>query len=102
MIRIVNGAHVRDFLDEICAFPCARHDDCVDALSGAYNNLAQTGGRSTVSSPAKIRLPEPYWHRRGYGGTMRAADRAAAELAAQLGVPLYNPNTCSYDRHHDA
>lgn len=31
-----NGA----FLDELCAFPFARHDDQVDALSGAYTELA--------------------------------------------------------------
>jgi predicted phage terminase large subunit-like protein len=92
LLQIVNGPHVRDFLDEVCAFPCAPHDDCVDALAGAYNDLVQTGGRFRVSSPHKIRMPEPYWHRNSYyGSTMRAADRAAAELASQLGIALYNP-----------
>ena len=31
------------FLDEVCAFPSAAHDDQVDALSGAENMLGETG-----------------------------------------------------------
>lgn len=40
-VRIVQGAWNADFLDELCAFPAARHDDQVDALSGAYNWVAE-------------------------------------------------------------
>lgn len=42
------------FLDELCAFPFGRHDDQVDALSGASSQLvADTRGRARVR---KMRL----------------------------------------------
>lgn len=45
-----NGA----FLDELCAFPLARHDDQVDALSGAFGQLvANTRRRARVT---KLRI----------------------------------------------
>jgi predicted phage terminase large subunit-like protein len=38
-----------DFLDELCAFPLGRHDDQVDALSGAFGQLVtNTRGRARV------------------------------------------------------
>lgn len=39
-VRIVRGDWNTAFLDEICAFPNAAHDDQVDAVSGAFNHLA--------------------------------------------------------------
>ena len=42
-----------EFLDELCAFPQVRHDDQVDALSGAYGELAETAGRGR----ARIHTP---------------------------------------------
>jgi predicted phage terminase large subunit-like protein len=37
LLKIVRGRHSEDFLDELTAFPHGAHDDCVDALAGAYN-----------------------------------------------------------------
>jgi predicted phage terminase large subunit-like protein len=34
-VRLVAGAWVREFLDEVTAFPSGRHDDQVDSVSGA-------------------------------------------------------------------
>ena len=40
-VRLVRGAWVTPFLDEICAFPTEGvHDDQVDAVSGAFDRLA--------------------------------------------------------------
>jgi predicted phage terminase large subunit-like protein len=39
-VRLVNGPWVRDFLDEVMAFPFGKHDDVVDGASGAFNTLA--------------------------------------------------------------
>lgn len=39
-ITLVNGPWVGPFLDECEAFPTAAHDDQVDALSGAFDQLA--------------------------------------------------------------
>ncbi len=41
LIKLVNGRHAREFLDEITAFPHAPHDDCVDALAGAFEELSR-------------------------------------------------------------
>lgn len=41
-VRIVAGSWNRAFLTELESFPFGRHDDCVDAASGAFNKLAIT------------------------------------------------------------
>jgi predicted phage terminase large subunit-like protein len=38
-VRLVRGGWNADYLDELCAFPNGRHDDQVDANSGAFNKL---------------------------------------------------------------
>jgi predicted phage terminase large subunit-like protein len=38
-VILVDGSWVEDFLDEICAFPAAPHDECVDILGYAINDL---------------------------------------------------------------
>jgi predicted phage terminase large subunit-like protein len=38
-VRIVRGAWVQAFLDELLAFPQGVHDDQVDAMSGAFSRL---------------------------------------------------------------
>jgi predicted phage terminase large subunit-like protein len=52
LISIVRGRHTHDFLDELTAFPHGPHDDCIDALSGAYTNLPR------YSRPARISVPQ--------------------------------------------
>ncbi len=42
-IRLVAGPWNAAYLDELCMFPNARHDDQVDASSGAFNRLTQRG-----------------------------------------------------------
>ena len=50
----------RPFLDELTAFPHARHDDCVDALSGAHTYLARRGRPATIrATTAQIPNPLP-------------------------------------------
>ena len=39
-VKIVRGDWNTAFLDELCSFPYSRHDDQVDAASGAFNKLA--------------------------------------------------------------
>jgi predicted phage terminase large subunit-like protein len=36
-VRIVRGPWNADYLNELCGFPTARHDDHVDASSCAFN-----------------------------------------------------------------
>lgn len=43
LIKLVRGAWIDDFLDELSAFPHGGHDDQVDTLSGAYGMLTQQG-----------------------------------------------------------
>ncbi len=40
-VRIVAGSWVKDFIDEVVAFPSAPHDDYVDAASGAVAMVAR-------------------------------------------------------------
>jgi predicted phage terminase large subunit-like protein len=44
-VRLVNGEWVRPWLDELRAFPTGKHDDMVDATSGAFAELAAGGFR---------------------------------------------------------
>jgi predicted phage terminase large subunit-like protein len=44
LIRLRRAPWNGPFLDELCAFPQARHDDQVDALAGAYGVLAEIEG----------------------------------------------------------
>ncbi len=39
-VKLVRGPWNETFLDEICAFPNAQHDDQVDAFADALNELA--------------------------------------------------------------
>jgi predicted phage terminase large subunit-like protein len=45
-IKLVSGPHTQEFLDEVAQFPAGRHDDFVDALSGAHRAL---GNRRPIS-----------------------------------------------------
>ena len=50
LVKLVASRHSADFLDEVCSFPHAPHDDCVDALAGAHQRLARSHhGRMTVT-----------------------------------------------------
>jgi phage terminase large subunit-like protein len=40
-IKLVAGPNTAEFLDELARFPGGRHDDCVDALSGAHRALGR-------------------------------------------------------------
>jgi predicted phage terminase large subunit-like protein len=44
-VLLCRGSWNGDLLDELCAFPHVRHDDQVDALSGAYSVLAGGGSQ---------------------------------------------------------
>ena len=45
-VRMVRGAWNRDFIQELGAFPLSKHDDQVDAASGAFNILALTAPKT--------------------------------------------------------
>ncbi len=49
-VHLVRGQWVSDFLDEVAAFPIGAHDDQVDAVSGAFGQLA----RSTIEYVRRI------------------------------------------------
>jgi len=55
-IRIVRGLWNDDFLRELENFPQGRHDDCVDALSGAYE---QIGGRGAPFEYETLNIQRP-------------------------------------------
>lgn len=40
-VKLVSGPWISDFLDEVALFPFGAHDDQVDAMSGAFAQLAQ-------------------------------------------------------------
>jgi len=42
-VKLVRGAWNSAYLDELCSFPYAAHDDQVDGSSGAFAKLATTG-----------------------------------------------------------
>jgi predicted phage terminase large subunit-like protein len=44
-VRLVRAPWNREFLHEVQHFPFGKHDDQVDALSGAYQDLTQRGGK---------------------------------------------------------
>lgn len=54
-VRLVKGDWVRNFIEEICAFPHGKHDDQVDAAAGAFNKLALVArvGASAVMDRAR-------------------------------------------------
>lgn len=53
LVKIVRAGNTNDLLDELAAFPHGAHDDCVDALAGAHENLSRKGSRSTVQATRK-------------------------------------------------
>jgi len=50
LLRLVRGPHTSAFLDEITAFPHAKHDDCVDALAGAHAQLSSSTSNRNLSA----------------------------------------------------
>lgn len=40
-VKLLSGAWNAAYIEELCAFPQGKHDDMVDASSGAFNKLAQ-------------------------------------------------------------
>ncbi len=86
MINVVRGPHSNEFLDELTAFPHGAHDDCIDALAGAYDHLSNRGGTLTVHRPrGRIPIDSGVTRLRGrvYGSD------PIAEVAAQLGARIY-------------
>ena len=57
LITIVSGPNTTEFLDELCAFPNARHDDCVDAFAGAHAALSTRGTTLMRSYVPRGRIP---------------------------------------------
>jgi predicted phage terminase large subunit-like protein len=51
LISIVRAPWNEEFLSEVHAFPDGKHDDQVDALSGAFTDLAEHVGEGTVEDP---------------------------------------------------
>src|SRR5439155_7424718 len=58
-ISICRGIWNTEFLDELVAFPSGSHDDQVDALSGAYEQLAQTHA-VPVACPVELPRSAPW------------------------------------------
>ena len=54
-VRLVRGEWVNAFLDEVCSFPLATHDDQVDAVSGAVATYATAQGRQSTIQRAVYR-----------------------------------------------
>lgn len=86
-IKVVRGRHTQAFLDELSAFPHGRHDDCVDALSGAFKAVTQYGGPGSISF-TKARKPRPVGLPGG-GSANAPRDIEGERLAALLGATFY-------------
>lgn len=56
-INLVKGPHTTEFLDELAQFPNGRHDDCVDALSGALRALGRRHPIYCTISVARGSIP---------------------------------------------
>jgi predicted phage terminase large subunit-like protein len=56
-IKLLDGPHTKPFLDELAQFPNGRHDDCVDALSGALRALGRRHPIYCTISVAKGYIP---------------------------------------------
>lgn len=54
-VRLVRGEWVNAFLDEVCSFPLATHDDQVDAVSGAVATYQTAQGRQSTIQRAVYR-----------------------------------------------
>jgi predicted phage terminase large subunit-like protein len=61
-VYLMAGEWNAPFLDEVCVFPAGKHDDQVDALSGAYNYAAEFlrgGGGEAIIAKRQGGEPEP-------------------------------------------
>lgn len=57
LLRLVRGRHTTQFLDELTAFPHSKHDDLVDALAGAHNDLSSRNSGSRHASSGYVEGP---------------------------------------------
>jgi predicted phage terminase large subunit-like protein len=97
LLKIVAGAHLHEFLDELTAFPNGPHDDCVDALAGAHTALVSSPPITMRAYSTNARLPDfSDAHSLNYPTHALARrhwptqpSRADEELAARIGVPIY-------------
>lgn len=96
-IYIVRCRHMHDFLDELTAFPHAKHDDCVDALSGAHHHATTSRRPGRINIP-KGRLPTPHGHPENQHPFHPPRDIAGEQLAAMLGARYDPPPPPGYDR----
>jgi len=67
-VRLVAGAWNFDYVNEMCAFPAAAHDDQVDATSSAFNKLvamAQAGAPVAGGTRPNLAAPQPHSMQRG-------------------------------------
>lgn len=88
-LQIVPGPHLREFLDELALFPNSSHDDCVDALSGAYTVLAATSsGQARISVP-RGRIPTRTMISTPAGSNRPLSEREAAALEHRLGLTAH-------------
>jgi hypothetical protein len=65
-----------DFVDELCAFPEGRHDDLVDAATGAMTMLDTPAGAITAESLNQIRIGQHGVGRRISAFTPRSLSQA--------------------------
>lgn len=69
-LKVIRASWTDTLLDEMSIFPAGRHDDQIDALSGAYNMLSSGEKREYIKVVAKYRSDRPSdgsWQRDGSG-----------------------------------
>jgi predicted phage terminase large subunit-like protein len=89
VVKIVRGRHTHAFLDELTAFPHGAHDDCVDALAGAYSAIPRFSGAAIFAVPSGLRVAHPLDAQRSWAERRYARDLDGERLAARLGVQLH-------------
>ena len=74
-VYFVEGDHVEEIIDELCAFPAGANDDYVDVCADAYNELAaaKSGGFEAESSGGRMMADEAERDSRYNFGDMSSA-----------------------------
>ena len=70
-VKLVRGAWIPAYLNELCSFPTGSHDDQVDASSGAFNKIALGFGGNMSDLPQDESRPNVW----DIGSTTRSERR---------------------------
>jgi len=88
LLRLVRGPNTNAFLDELTAFPHSKHDDCVDALSGAHTHLSTRSHRPARVAVIRGNLPSTIDLARQ--PLLLGSDDHLEQIANRIGATIWN------------